>query len=71
MTKVVLKNKNKLTGTGYLFEFTLLNAGWNELPKEKQYGMADDKLIVTFPHCLCDGEPVKIAMFHDEIEVAA
>lgn len=66
--KVKLRNQNKLTGTGYLFEYRLIQAGWNELPEEKKFGFADENMVVTFPHCIePDGSVTELALFSDEV----
>ena len=66
--KVKLANQNELTGTGYVHEYMLMEAGWNGLPEEKKYGLCDDNLVVTFPHCIMpDGSVAKFALFPNEI----
>ena len=62
-TKVKLRNQGKLTGTGYLWESFLAQAGWNELPEEKKFGLADEDLIVIFPHC----HNLELVLFPDEV----
>jgi len=73
MVKVVLTNKNKkLTGTGRTFEYLLMVRGWNDLPKEKQYGLIRNDYTcwnpawVTFPHV---EPPMKLLLFSDEYKV--
>lgn len=66
--KVILRNQKELTGTGYVHEYMLMQAGWNELPEEKKYGLADENLIVIFPHCIVpDGSIAKFALFPNEV----
>ena len=68
MRKVKLRNQDVLTSAGYLFEYRLMQAGWNELPEEKKFGLADKDLIVTFPHCIePDGSVVELVMFPNEV----
>ena len=49
--RVRLRNRAELTGTGYVWEYLLMEAGWNELPEDKKYGLADETMVVEFPHC--------------------
>ena len=37
----VLPIPDKVTGDSYVWHFTLLNAGWNELPPEKKHGYVE------------------------------
>ena len=68
MKKVKLRNQDVLTSAGYVNEYRLMQAGWNELPEEKKFGLADKDLIVTFPYCIePDGSVVELVMFPDEV----
>lgn len=73
MREVKLVNREKLTGTGYLSEFRLMQAGWNELPENKKFGLTDkdnswDFMRVTFPFCTePDGSIAEIVMASDEL----
>ena len=63
MRKVKLQNQGVLDGVGYMWEWSLAQAGWNELPEEKKYGLADENLIVVFPHC----DNIEYPLFYNEV----
>ena len=67
MIIVTLRNKGRFTGTGYVHEYLLANAGWNEAPAYKKYGYLTAphghlSYAVEFPHF-----DVRYVLFADEI----
>ena len=70
--KVKLINKEALTGTGYVWEYSLMQAGWNTLKEEERYGLTTDDCFlfncssVMFPYC----NNLKLTLCADEMEAA-
>lgn len=67
---IKLKNQKPLTGTGYMWEHLLKEAGWNDLPEDKKYGIIKDGgkdyqcSLIYFPHC-----DMEYVLFSDEFVI--
>lgn len=68
--RVKLRNTKPLTGTGYVWEFFLMQRGWNNLLLKEQYGLISADQIgwdianIRFPAC-----DIELLLFSDEYEV--